>query len=162
MRKMFVSLAVLGLLLCQAPAGARADNADDALELFAAYQVGYLQVVAHSCFQLYSSTGIIATDFAEGHINADTALYALEHNLLMHSVCVTTLIEIKSLTPEADAVAHAEFDRLGSILDAEGQLLSDLEDVILHPNDENTARVESSRAALELLLDEYTTISTGD
>lgn len=154
------TLAILIILisLVGGSAAARQESAQDPLALFSAYQSGYLQVVAHSCFQLYSSTGIIATDFADGYINGETALYALEHNLLLHSVCVTTLIEIKTLTPEEDTVAHAEFDRLGTILDAQGDLLSAIEDVILTPTDENAAIVQAKREALERLLQSYTEV----
>jgi hypothetical protein len=127
----------------------------DMIALAEAYQTGYLQVVAISCFQLYSSSGIIATDFAKGNIDAATALNALDQNSLLHSVCYTTLTAIQELTPPADSLAQAEIARLLGLLTAEDELLSGLADVITDPTNENAAAVETARAAVEQSLDSY-------
>jgi len=141
------------------PAGAAGDEQPpqppDMIALAEAYQTGYLQVVAISCFQLYSSSGIIATDFAKGNIDAATALDALDQNSLLHSVCYTTLTTIQELTPAADSIALAEIARLLGLLTAEDELLSSLADVITDPTDEQAAAVEAARAKVEQTLDSY-------
>jgi hypothetical protein len=140
-------------------AGSTADDKTplppDMIALAEAYQTGYLQVVAISCFQLYSSTGIIATDFAQGNIQAGTALDALDQNSLLHSACYTTLTAIQQLTPAADTIALAEIGRLLGLLEAEDELLSGLADVIADPTEEHAEAVEAARAKVEQTLDSY-------
>ena len=141
------------------PAGAAGEEQTaqppDMIALAEAYQTGYLQVVAVSCFQLYSSSGIIAADFAKGNIDAVTALDALDQNSLLHSVCYTTLTAIQQLTPPADSIALAEIARLLELLTAEDELLSALADVVTDPTEEKAAAVETARAKVEQTLDSY-------
>jgi hypothetical protein len=125
------------------------------LELAEAYQVGYMQVVACCCYQLYVSTGIIATDFANGYIDGETALAAIDENSLLHSVCHATLIDIQSLTPADDVIAQRELGRLLTVLTSEQQLLEAIRAVMETPTDENAAAVESARKRVEQVIDEY-------
>lgn len=125
------------------------------LALAEAYQSGLLQVAAVACLQLYSSSGIIATDFARGNIDAPTALYALDQNSLLHSACYTALAEVQALTPASDEVALYELGRLLGLLTTEEALLSALADVFGEPTAEHEAAAEAARAEVEAALDVY-------
>jgi hypothetical protein len=131
----------------------------DLLNLAQAYQSNYLELVAICCFQLYASTGVVATDYANGYISGETAMSALDSNQLLQSCCFTTLSEIVDLTPADDELLHAEAGRLLAIISAEGDLLTALRDVCLDPSDDNAARAEDARRQVETLLDEYTSSS---
>lgn len=133
-----------------------AGDVGSALDLFAAYQGGYMQVVAVACFQLYYSTGIIATDFAKNHIDADTATFALQKNSLLHSVCITTIKDIFDKTPADDTVARTELKRLWDILISEDALLNALADALASQAGDGQAKVEAARHDVEKLLDQYT------
>lgn len=125
------------------------------LELAEAYQVGYMQVVACCCYQLYVSTGIIATDFANGYIDGETALAALDENSLLHSVCHVTLLDIQNLTPADDVIAHRELGKLLTVLASEQQLLAAIRAVMETPTDENASAVDSARQRVEQAIDGY-------
>lgn len=125
------------------------------LELAEAYQVGYMQVVACCCYQLYVSTGIIATDFSNGYIDAETAFAALDENSLLHGVCHTTLLDIQKVTPADDVITNRELGSLLTVLTAEQQLLEAIRAVMTTPTDENAAAVEYARQRAELAMDEY-------
>lgn len=129
---------------------------EELLVLAQAYQSNYLELVAICTYQLYSATGIIATDYANGYISSETALSALDGNLLLQSCCFTTLSEIVELTPADDEMLHAEADRLLAIINAEGELLSALREVCLEPTAANQDLTEEARRQVEKLLNEYT------
>lgn len=162
-RRLACGLAAFVLSL-PAPAPASAQESleppeqqlEDLLDLATAYQSSYFQMVAVSCFQLYSSTGIIATDFANGFIDTSTALSALDQNGLLLSVGLTTLTDLQALTPDDDKVARAEIAGLLAILTAEEQLLSALGEVCTAPTEANSAQVEAQRNRVEAALDAYT------
>jgi hypothetical protein len=140
-------------------AGSAADEqtppVPDMVALAEAYQKGYLQVVAIACFQLYSSSGIIATDFSKGNIDAVTALDALDEDSLLHSACYTTLMAIQELTPPTDSIALAEIAKLLGLLTAEDELITALDDVITDPTADKAAVVEAARTKVEQTLDSY-------
>ncbi len=115
-----------------------------------------MQVVAVACYQLYYSTGIIATDFSAGHIDAETAAFALQKNSLLHSVCVTTLKDIFDKTPADDTLARQELKRLWDILITEDALLRALSDALGQPSDEAQAAVDTARQAAADALAAYT------
>lgn len=138
------------------PSPPPAGDAGSALDLFAAYQGGYLQVVAVACFQLYYSTGVIATDFTKSHIDADTATFALQKNSLLHSVCITTIKDIFDKTPADDTVARTELKRLWDILVSEDALLRALADALASQAGDSQAKVDAARKGVEKLLDQYT------
>ena len=161
MYRLIVLLALCLAMSClpawaQSAEGAQAaPSPQNALELAAAYQSGYLQVVAVSCFQLYSSTGIIQTDLESGIISPATALTALEHNSLLHSVCMTTLSDIRELTPVTDTVGITELDRLLALLTAEGDLLRALQDFCLSQTEATYTAVCRAQEQVEEALTEY-------
>jgi hypothetical protein len=126
------------------------------LELAEAYQSGYFEVVALCCYQLYASTGVIATDFANGYIGTEVALEALDENSLLHSACVTTLLQIDGLTPEGDTAARGEIRLLLSLLTAEGELLDAVRQTFIAPTEENAARAELARQQVARALTDYT------
>jgi hypothetical protein len=130
-------------------------SAGQFLLLAETYQSSYFQVVAIACFQLYSSTGIIATDFDNGFIDAQTALNALDQSTLLHSVCSTTLLDIGELTPEGDRSAHEQIEGLLAVLSAEGLLISSLGDHIAAPGEENARLVSEAQLLLEQELERY-------
>lgn len=148
--------ALILLVFCPAQAQDDQEPQSDPLALFEAYQVGFLQVVAVSCYQIYSATGIVATDYANGYIDEDTARFALDQNALLLSTCSANLIEVGKLTPADDETASAELDRLGGLLDALNQLISALDDLLDNPDDAQAAVVEQARSNVEQLLDQYT------
>ena len=127
-----------------------------AVALFEAYQSGYLQLVAISCFQLYSSTGVVSADFVNGVVDGERAMQMLEHNLLLHSACQTTLADITARTPANDKTALAELGRLKKILDAEGTLFNALSDFFAGPTQETSDAAKQALAAVEAELDDYT------
>lgn len=148
---------LIALLLAISPAAAVAQEAGDSgpLALFEAYQVGFLQVVAVSCYQVYSATGIVATDYANGYIDEQTASFALSESALLLGACSASVLEVSRLTPAEDAAALAELDRLGELLAALNELVSSLDQLLDNPEDEQAAAVEDARATVEQLLDAY-------
>ena len=159
-------LALLATLAVGLPALAQDDPADaspaappdamaEFLDLASAYQSGYFQVVAVSCFQLYSSAGIIATDFENGYIDSAVALEAVTQASLLHSVCTTTLITIGELTPPEDTVAHAEIEGLLAVLSAEGLLISTLTDLFGELTAENAAAVAAAKQIVDQEMERY-------
>ncbi|MBN2082095.1 hypothetical protein JW859_07795 [bacterium] len=126
------------------------------VELASTYQSGFLEVVALSCFQIYASTGIIATDFSNGFISADTALNALDKNRLLHSSCYTSLQAVIELTPPGNELTTSELNRLMALIEAEDELLVAVATVFAEPTDANAAVVETARARVEKMLDTYT------
>ena len=136
------------------PTAAPAQN--DIVALAGAYQQGYLQVVEVCCFQLYASTGVVATDFANGLIDGETALFALDQNRLLLSACISTLDHIISLTPKEDEAAHEVLGSLNALLLKENQLLTALTDVVAEPSEERSQQAEAARLAVEQALDAYT------
>lgn len=153
------------VVLCMVPARAQESLTppeqqwQQLLTLAEAYQTNYLEVVAICCYQLYATTGIVATDYANGYIDAEAALSALDGNSLLQSSCQSTLTEIIELTPDEDAVLHSEARRLLAIIEAEGELLSALREVCLNPDDSNVALTEAARQTVEQLLNDYTSPS---
>lgn len=158
-------LAACWAVLTAAPLAAQSQpapppEASAALALFEAYQSGYLQLAALSCFQLYSSTGVIVGDFDRGSIDRGLAMEALEHNLLLYSACQSTLEAVTACTPQQDQAALAELARLKRILDAEGVLFKVLQEYFGEQGEENTKAAEAALAALEKELDQYTKPAT--
>lgn len=134
---------------------AEADEREDALELFTAYQQGYLDVVAVSCFQLYSSSGVVTTDYLNDYIDADTALEALDHNRLLLSVCITTLERIRGKTPVDDIEAHREFNRLGTMLTALRSYLDASSRFMLEPTQDAADAADVAQFALDQAMEEF-------
>ena len=150
-------LLTLGILLLGiTPAAAQKDNADRALELFAAYQGGYFQVVAVSCFQLYSSIGIIDSDFEVGVIDGELAQSVLERSRLLHSVCTTSLETIRTATPKDDKAAFTEIERLGNLLYRLANLFDALDEKFLNPTEESFAVAKKALAELDFAMEQYT------
>jgi hypothetical protein len=160
-------LAGLGLPLCAwganpapaapatppaAPAGA---PLQDVLALIEAYQSGYLQVVEAAAFQVYYSTGIIATDISNGFISDETALFALQRNSLLQSACVTTLAAVYERTPAEDATSRASIKRLWDLFILEDALLRTLSDSLGAPDEAAQQAVDTARAQVEQALKEY-------
>jgi len=158
----WLSSFILAVLLIAAPAHAQEQlvppeqQLAELLELAQAYQSNYLELAAICCYQIYASTGIIAPDFANGYIAAETAVSALDSSQLLQSCCFTTLSEIIELTPADDELLHEEAGRLLAIITAEGELLEALREVCLEPSELNVVRTEEARRQVEMLLDEYT------
>lgn len=156
-----ITTLLLSVLLLAVPGWAQEDAPAEGavpqgIALAGAYQSGYLQVVAVSCFQLYISAGIIQSDLLNGVISPAIALDSLEYNSLMQSVCATTLEEIRSLTPAEDPAGLAELDRLISINTAEGELLRALQDFCTNTSDTTYAAVVDAQHNVEAALDDYT------
>jgi len=128
---------------------------EELIILAGTYQSCYFNIVAVSCFQLYSSTGIIATDFAQGNIDAVTALGALDHNSLLLTACLTTLGQVREVTPADDHEVRTEIDRLAAILQAQLELVNALTEVCYEPTDRAEATVEACRVKVEAALDAY-------
>jgi hypothetical protein len=154
--KMSLPLVFLPALLVLLPHQAHAAETPEAvIQLVEAYQGGYLEVVAVSCYQIFSSTGLIANAFADGGLEGPAALDQLSHNSLLHSACYTTLVRIQQLTPIEDSVARAEIQRLAEILELEDTMLRTLADVFSYPDDAAAAKVEKARRAVADALDTY-------
>lgn len=153
-KSILVALAIL--LCCVPPAAAQRDDAERALDLFVAYQGGYFQVVAVSCFQLYSSTGIIVSDFEIGVIDGGLAQSALERSRLLLSVCTTSLENIRTATPIDDQAAQAEIGRLGHLLSKLVIMFDALDDKFIYPSDENSALADKALAELDYAMEQYT------
>lgn len=130
-------------------------TAEEALALFEAYQGGYEQVVAIAAYQLYYSTGLIDTEFKNGHIDAATATFALQQNSLLHSACLTTITDVCAKTPAGDGAALAELGRIKDVLLKEDDLLRALSDLFGNPSEEAAAAAEQARQAVAAALDEY-------
>jgi len=159
MRSTLLILLASVLFLATTPAPAPAQEEEQRMEnilaLFEAYQVGFLQVVAISCYQVYSSTGIIATDYANGYIDEDTAGFALSQNALLLSACSSNVLEVSRLTAAEDTTTHAELDRIEDLLAALNQLVTALDELLDNPEDAQAQAVEDARAEVERLLDSY-------
>jgi len=160
--RQLVAAVALMWLACSPLAGAQEpltppeQRWEELLTLAQAYQSNYFELVAICTYQLYASTGIVATDFANGYIDSETALTALDANSLLQSSCFTTLTQIIELTPADDEELHAEAARLLAIITAEGQLLGALRDVCVDPSEANAVLAEEARSRVEELLNEYT------
>jgi len=144
------------------PAASKPANGDDStLALAAAYQSGYLEVVSASCYQLYSSMGIVATDLSQGHINGETAVSALDKSALLLSACATSLDDVRNLTPQDDTRGQEILGRLDSLLTSLGDLHEALEDAATTPTgdkkalDAASAAVNAARTKVEAALDAY-------
>ena len=158
-------LLALGLMLFIAQPSAAQEQVDQAqavqgaLELFAAYQSGYFQVVAVSCFQLYSTSGIIASDFEAGVVDGVLAQQALERSRLLLSVCTTSLAQIKVATPLGDTAAHDELLRLAHLLDKLVGLFDAMDNKFIYPSEENLSRADKALAELDYAMEQYTSPS---
>jgi hypothetical protein len=155
MRITLLLTLLIASVLAASPVQAQEAEPADPLALFEAYQVGFLQVVAVSCYQVYSSVGIVATDYSNGYINEETAGFALSESALLLGACSASVLEISQLTPEGDEAALAELDRLAGLLVALNELVSELDQLLDSPDDEQAAAVEDARARVEQLLDAY-------
>jgi hypothetical protein len=151
---MAVSLLAGTAFAVDTPAPAEA-GPEQFLALAEAYQSGFLQLAALATLEIYSSAGIVATDFAAGYIDASTALTALDQISLLHSAGYYSLESVLALTPPADAVATAELTRLMELYVAEDALLSALYDVAGAPDEQRAAAAEAARARVETLLNAY-------
>jgi hypothetical protein len=132
----------------------------DPFTLARAYQNGYLELAGAACYQLYTSLGIIATDYAQGHINSATAVSALDKNALLLGACSTSLEEISGLTPADDTQAQEILGRLTGLVTALGGLHDALEEAaIVSGRDkkaqEAAAAVNTARAQVETALEAY-------
>lgn len=143
------------LVLAVAPAAAQDESRPDPLALCEAYQSGFLQVVAVCCYQVYSAVGIVATDYANGYIDEDTARFALSENALLLGACTAGVLEVIRLTPEQDHAALGELGRLEELLGALNRLVSELDLLLDDPDAEREQAVEDARSAAERLLDNY-------
>lgn len=151
-----VLVVFCALLFCLQPVVAQNRDSKRALDLFAAYQGGYFQVVAVSCFQLYSSSGIITSDFEVGVIDGGLAQSALERSRLLLSVCTTSLENIRTTTPIDDQAAQAEIGRLGHLLSKLVIMFDALDDKFIYPSDENSALADKALAELDYAMEQYT------
>jgi len=125
---------------------------DDFLKLAEAYQGGYLQLLAASAAQVYSTAGIVGTAFSKGQLDGPTAADQLSDTQVLHSVCYSTLLDIQQATPKDDAASSAQIGQLAAVFVAENQLLLALGDVFSNPSDTNAKRVETARAGVQKAL----------
>jgi hypothetical protein len=149
-----------------------AQAANDALALVESFQSGYRQVAAIATYQIYYSTGLIASDFSNGYIDSATATFALQQNSLLHSACLTTINDVlvkldnylRALIdlygdPGAEAVPREkerqELQRIKDVLLKEDDLLRALSDLFGNPSAEAAATAEQARQAVSAALDEY-------
>jgi hypothetical protein len=146
---------MIALLLAGTAAMAQDGDQPDPLALCEAYQVGFLQVVAVCCYQAYSSVGIVATDYANGYIDEDTARFALSENALLLGACSAGVLEVIRLTPDEDQAALSELGRLEELLGALNQLVSELDLLLDNPDAEREQAVEDARSTVEQLLEDY-------
>jgi hypothetical protein len=152
MRPLLICLLAIAALLRPQPGRAEMEP-EQFLRLAESYQSGYLRVVAVSCYQIYSSTGVIATAFSEGHIDGPQAMEALGDNGLLHSVCYSTLLDVQQNTPEEDKASRREIAKLAELLVLEDNLLRSLSDVFSYPGAEAEKKVEAARRKVEQKLD---------
>jgi hypothetical protein len=147
-------LSILLAVVLAAPV-AKAQDGEAALALFEAYQSGYLQLAAVSCFQLYAASGVVTTDFLNGFIDAGTATQALDHNRLLLSTGITTLENIRAKTPEEDLAAHAEFGRLSAMFAALQRYMDAVEDFVMDPTEPSADAADAAQAALDRAMEEF-------
>jgi len=147
-------ILALAVALFAQPAAARAEvTPDQFLKLAEAYQGGYLQLLAASALQVYSTAGLVATEFSSGKRSGVDAADALADTSLLHCVAYSTLLEVQKATPKEDAKANAQVGKLAAVLVAEQQLLSALQDVFSNPTDKNARRVQTAKENVGKLLD---------
>ena len=143
-----------GLVLAGQPQAGHAEvTPDQFVKLAEAYQSGYLQLLAASALQVYSTAGIVATEFSAGKRSGLDAADALADTTLLHSVAYSTLLEVQKSTPKDDAKAAGHIGKLAAVLVAEQQLLGALQDVFSNPTDKNAQRVQTARESVSKLLD---------
>jgi hypothetical protein len=127
---------------------------EELLDMANAYQTGFLHVVSFSAYQLYMDTGIITSDYANGVIEREFALDALNENSVLQSICVTSLERVLDVTPERHTEAISELQLLRELHLAVGGLLETVRGAILEPDNENDANIRAARDEVEQLLDE--------
>ncbi len=123
------------------------------VRLAEAYQSGYLQLLTASALQVYSTAGLVATEFSAGRRSGVDAADALADTTLLHSVAYTSLLEVQKATPKEDAQSAAEIGKLAAVLVAEQQLLGALTDVFSNPTDKNAQRVQTAKENVGKLLE---------
>jgi hypothetical protein len=152
MQRLFIIAAALALFTQPLPASADV-TPEQFVKLAQAYQGGYLQLLAASALQVYSTTGILATEFSEGKRTGVDAADALADTTLLHGVAYSSLLEVQKATPKEDAKATAQIGRLAAALVAEQKLLGALQDVFSNPTDKNAQRVQTAKENVGKLLD---------
>src|SRR5687768_3861832 len=100
MKTVLKAAAILLTLLLARPAAAAELTPDQFLRLAEAYQGGYLQLLAASALQVYSTAGLVATDFSEGRRDGVASADTLADTQLLHSVSYATLLEVQKNTPK--------------------------------------------------------------
>jgi hypothetical protein len=151
-----ISFILCGSLLHTAVAAEDEPQEGRVFQLADAYQDGYLKLAAVSTFSIYSTSGIVFGDFANGVIDGSTAINALEQIALLQSVCYTSLIEVERLTPESDLVGLDELGAIRDILEKENGLLSALVDLFSNGSDADLEAVQQQLVLVEQALDVYT------
>jgi hypothetical protein len=142
------------LLLLAAPAAGSAEvTPDQFVALAESYQSGYLQLLAASALQVYSTAGIVATEFSSGKRSGVDSADALADTTLLHSVAYSTLLEVQKATPKDDAKSQAQIGKLAAVLVGEQQLLGALTDVFSNPTEKNAQRVQTAKESVGKLLD---------
>jgi hypothetical protein len=141
-----VLAATLSILICLAGRQAHAElTPAQFVELAETYQAGYLQLLGASALQIYSTAGLIGTDFSRGLMDGPEAADALADTALLHGVSYATLLEVQQRTPKEDAAAHGEIGKLAAVLVEEQVLLLALQDVFSNPTDGNAKRVDTAK-----------------
>jgi hypothetical protein len=152
MQRLFILAAALALFAQPMPARAEV-TPEQFVKLAEAYQGGYLQLLAASALQVYSTAGIVATEFSSGKRSGVDAADALADTTLLHGVAYSSLLEVQKATPKEDAKATTQIGKLAGVLVAEQQLLGALQDVFSNPTDKNAARVQTAKENVGKLLD---------
>jgi hypothetical protein len=127
---------------------------EEFLKLAQSYQSGYLQLLAVSAVEVYSTSGLIGTAFSKGQMSGPEAAEALTDTRMLHSVSYSTLLDVQKNTPAEDKDAARRVGQLAAALLAEQQLLDALGDVFSNPTSGNAKRVESARSEVDRQLDE--------
>ncbi len=145
--------AIAALLLMALPTHASATiSSGQFLELADAYQNGYLQLLAASTLQIYSTAGLVGTAFRQGEMDGPGAADALSDITLLHGVCYATLLEVQKTTPHDDKVSANELGKLAAVLVEQQHLLLALQDVFSNPTDSNAERVQTAKENVSKLL----------
>ena len=152
----FVVAACCGVLLFE-PAAAQENQLEGRVfQLADAYQLGYLKLVTVSAYSVYSTSGIVFTDFVNGVIDGGEAINAMEQIALLQSVSYTTIVEIEELTPESDTGGLDEIGRVRTLLERENGLLSALLDLFADGGEDELVLVQEQLGLVEQALDDYT------